>query len=339
MLKIAAIMCLYNESEIILDCVENLKIEAIDCFVLDDNSTDNTRELIASRLDKEVSGIVRINNGKHRDYSQSRNMRAVEKLSKLLEYDWYIYLDADEIRLGPHHAKSLRESIQMVNDQGYSLINFKVYNFRPTIDDIANENDYRLFTHYEEAGDFDSRQIKAWKSNESVDLHTYAGHLPVFSSPQRLFPTRFILKHYPIRSPHHFTRKILNERKNRFSIEERSRGWHVQYDTMANECPVWHRENLIEFDLNAERLKLQCESDHCLKLTYHTHTGYMSSELVLNDSTINIFRQFGSHFGLTNQVLTSHLNQALALRRQILGLARTNLNPVQPSTELERATL
>jgi hypothetical protein len=48
-----------------------------------------------------------------------------------------------------------------------------------------------------------------------------------------VFPLRFILRHYPVRSQAHGTRKVFEERKPRFLDEERHRGWHVQYDALG----------------------------------------------------------------------------------------------------------
>ena len=41
------------------------------------------------------------------------------------------------------------------------------------------------------------------------------------------------LKHYPIRSQRRGERKVLHERKTRFNPEERSFGWHAQYDELG----------------------------------------------------------------------------------------------------------
>jgi len=47
---------------------------------------------------------------------------------------------------------------------------------------------------------------------------------------RQVYPIRFLLKHYPIRSQAHGQHKVLTERKGRFDPEERARGWHVHYD-------------------------------------------------------------------------------------------------------------
>ena len=67
---------------------------------------------------------------------------------------------------------------------------------------------------------------------ESLDLSSTGGHEAQFPM-RRVFPVRFILRHYPVRSQAHGLRKVFEERKPRFSEGERRRGWHVQYDAIG----------------------------------------------------------------------------------------------------------
>jgi DNA repair exonuclease SbcCD ATPase subunit len=46
-----------------------------------------------------------------------------------------------------------------------------------------------------------------------------------------VFPLRFLLRHYPIRSQAHGERKVFRERKTRFAAE-RAQQWHIQYDRL-----------------------------------------------------------------------------------------------------------
>ena len=75
-------------------------------------------------------------------------------------------------------------------------------------------------------------QRRAWKNlGQRVALARTAGH-DVFFDGRLVYPFRFLLKHYPIRSQAHGERKILRERRSRFNAEERSFGWHAQYDVL-----------------------------------------------------------------------------------------------------------
>ena len=77
---------------------------------------------------------------------------------------------------------------------------------------------------------FNSLQIKAWKNTgRPVDLVTHGGHSVLFKG-RKIFPFKFVLRHYPIRSQTHGEEKVLRNRKGRFQEEERTKGWHLQYD-------------------------------------------------------------------------------------------------------------
>jgi hypothetical protein len=81
-----------------------------------------------------------------------------------------------------------------------------------------------------------------------VRLVESAGHEAGFAG-RRIFPYKFVLKHYPLRGPAHARRKIFVDRRPRYSPEERAEGWHVHYDHWtAEDRFVWDRRDLIEFD-------------------------------------------------------------------------------------------
>jgi hypothetical protein len=74
--------------------------------------------------------------------------------------------------------------------------------------------------------------VKAWKNRAPVDLAGRAGHEARFPG-RRVFPYKFELKHYPIRSQAHGERKIFRDRVPRWDPRERRLAWHVQYDDVA----------------------------------------------------------------------------------------------------------
>ena len=65
----------------------------------------------------------------------------------------------------------------------------------------------------------------------------------------RVFPYKFLLRHYPIRSQAHGERKILHERRQRWDPAERARGWHVQYDHYGDAPSfLWKSDVLLPWD-------------------------------------------------------------------------------------------
>jgi len=108
-----------------------------------------------------------------------------------------------------------------------------VLNFPPTHGHFRRGDDPRAsFLHYEGGGLFDKLQVRCWKrTGASVDLVSSGGHEARFEG-RRIFPLRFLLRHYPVRSQAHGERKVFHERRPRFAPAERERGWHVQYDAI-----------------------------------------------------------------------------------------------------------
>src|SRR5262249_35286669 len=105
--------------------------------------------------------------------------------------------------------------------------------FWPIHDRLRPGDDVReAFPFYERGQAWDRVQIRCWKKLEvPADLASSGGHEARFPD-RNVFPIRFILRHYPIRSQAHGMRKVFLQRRPRFLSSERERGWHVQYDAL-----------------------------------------------------------------------------------------------------------
>src|SRR5581483_4877139 len=68
--------------------------------------------------------------------------------------------------------------------------------------------------------------------------------------PQRqIFPYKFLLKHYPLRSPDQARRKIFAERLPRYHPRAKVIGWHIQYDHWKPDDEfLWQRSSLLRFE-------------------------------------------------------------------------------------------
>ena len=119
----------------------------------------------------------------------------------------------------------------MADEVGCNAIDFDLYNFQPDHDGFISGTDVRTsFGFYEPPAPADRLQIRCWrKGDHPVDLASSGGHEARFDG-RRVFPIRFVLRHYPIRGQVHGVRKVISERRARFNLRERERGWHVQYD-------------------------------------------------------------------------------------------------------------
>lgn len=271
-MKVCAIVSCYNESDILGETISSLIKEGVDVYVLDNNSTDSCLEIAESYLNKGVIGFEKISfseNGRE-VYNWAGILTRKELLAKSLGYDWYIHADADEVRVSPWENLTLSEAIARVDQEGFNLINFKLFNFRLFDDALTHELVSHRLTKYSDAEGYNQMQIKAWKAHSEVDLVSHGGHKAMIQNP-KVYPMRFILKHYPIRSLEQGVRKINNERKSRFSIDDRKKNWHIQYDhysvspeSLKSEL-LWPEKELKCFILKEEQLVIKKEMMFSLK--------------------------------------------------------------------------
>jgi glycosyltransferase involved in cell wall biosynthesis len=264
---VVAIIAAYNEADIIDEVVGALLDDGIRIYFIDNASEDDTRTRVEAYRDRGVIGIERFDTGGA--FAWEALLRRKEALGRELHADWFIHHDADEFRESPWAGVGLREAIRRVDAQGFNAIDFEVLNFRPTTHDRSPRFGIReALRYYEPPEAFDRQQIKCWKRTAAqVDLAGSGGHEAVFHG-RRVFPIRFLLRHYPIRGQAHGERKVVTERRKRFVPEELDRGWHVQYDAIEPETQfVRDPAGLTLYDPDAVRLRLLVENRRVDELT------------------------------------------------------------------------
>lgn len=266
-----AIMAVYTEADVVREAVEKMIAQGVDVFLVDNASTDGTAERVAELVGGGLAGIEQarfFENGREvSDWTALLKMK--EQLSRRLGYDWYLHIDADQIRYAPWPRVSLREGLDRVDAAGCNLVNFKLFNFRLTAGIVLDGDFVRSMPLYSGTERFNQRQVKAWRAHPEVDIASLGGH-HIRVPGARVFPTRFIHKHYPVRSLEHGRRKILAERKARFSTAEPQRGWHVQYDHLQDIDPkdvYWDEAQLTAFDFARESHALFVDSAAVLSET------------------------------------------------------------------------
>lgn len=259
-MKICAFMSVYNEEDIIEETISKLIENGIEVFILDNGCTDNTISKIQKYVGKGIVDIyhyITLEDGK-KVFKLYDILNEFEKISKILPHDWFMISDADEIKYSPWHDSTLNDGIARVDNMGFNLIQFKLFDFRPTEPNI-NHDEFEKNMPYYSMPEFSSIiQMKCWKRSEYIDLKTYGGHIISVPNP-RLFPVKFINKHYPIRSSEHGVQKLLRDRLDRYSPIELKQGWHTHYSNIDPTKPDtinWKIENLFNFDLNLERYKI-----------------------------------------------------------------------------------
>jgi hypothetical protein len=231
--RVVALMTAYNEEDIICASLRHLFAQGVEVYLLDNWSSDATFDLAGQFLGRGLIGMERFPaGGASRVYEWRGLLRRVEELSQTIEADWFIHHDADELRESPWPGVSLRDGLYRVERDGFNCIDHTVLNFRPVDDGFAAGSDVESYFNYFEFGQSqpDYIQIKAWKNaGRSVSLAPSGGHEVQFDG-RRVYPYKFLLKHYSVRSQRHGERKVLYERKPRWDAGEKSMGWHHHYD-------------------------------------------------------------------------------------------------------------
>jgi hypothetical protein len=140
---------------------------------------------------------------------------------------------ADEILSSPWPGLSYRDALYLVDRSGFNCVDHTIVEFYPVDNGFRAAMDHEAYFR-----NFDFKRLshhwqrKAWK-NCGVPASSIktAGHDVSFEG-RRIYPFKFLLKHYSFRSQAHGEKKVFRERKPRWKPTERARGWHIHYDSI-----------------------------------------------------------------------------------------------------------
>lgn len=243
--SVAAIIHTFNEADVLPEVVGHLHHQGVEVHIFDNWSADGTFEL-AQALG--CASVERFLEAPTQQYPWRAQLEHSARYASTLKTNWIIHHDADEIRLSPWPGVSLPQAIAHVDQCGYNALDFTVLDFRFLESRPDPAPPYQInmpfFEFSRRPGAFS--QVKAWKNTgKPVDLASSGGHEVIFEG-RKIFPLKFLNKHYPLRGRAHGTRKVFNERLPRFSGEETQQGWHSQYDGFAQATSVdgWPRHHL-----------------------------------------------------------------------------------------------
>jgi hypothetical protein len=219
-MRVVALLATYNEERFAGACIEHLGRNGIETYLIDNESTDATVE-IAERLD--LAGLETA--PRHGLYAWRPLLERKEALAETLDADWFIHLDADEIRLPPRSSITLAEAISEIDALGYNAVNFQEFTFVPTVE--APDHDHPRFQetmrHYYPFRRAFPDQLNAWKrQDERVCLATSGGHRIDFPG-LRMYPNPFPMRHYLYLSVDHAVEKSVERAYDSTEIEI---GWH-----------------------------------------------------------------------------------------------------------------
>lgn len=234
---VVALLATYNEERFIKGCLDHLIGEGISVYLIDNESTDRTVEIAQGYLGKGLVGLESL----PRDgvYRWGEILRRKEELADSLDGDWFVHLDADEIRLAPRSGITLADAFAEVEGQGYNAVTFQEFTFIPTEEEPDHDHEdfaqtMRWYYPYKTGM---PHGLKAWKRpttppkrwfpdprrrSNRAELAWSGGHRIRFRG-MRIYDQSFPMRHYLFLSIPHAIEKYV---ERRFDEQELRSGWH-----------------------------------------------------------------------------------------------------------------
>ena len=258
---VLAIVTTYNEGDIIGGLLTRLRSQGIRVHVIDNWSSDESYEVVSEFIPQGGVTLERFPaEGSSEFFDWERILQRVEVVAHNSGADWVIHHDADEIRESPWPDVDLPTAMWIVDQWGYNCIDHTVVDFRPVDESWQQGGDLIIAFPWFEFGNHGAHftQLRAWKPEPApAALAPSGGHEATFDG-RRVFPYKFINRHYSIRSQAHGERKVLRERHGRWSPTERERGWHTHYDHFdTGSSFIWDAADLLRWEEVDHRFLLQ----------------------------------------------------------------------------------
>ena len=224
MLRTVAIMAVRNERPYLRNCLGHLIDNGIDFYIVDNESTDATLDLLREpHIAEHLVGYERFPFEGAFDWEGL--LRAREQAARKVEADWVVFVSADEIMHSYRAGESLAAAIARVDAEGDDVIDFNEYVFLPVDTDyVVDCSGWQPLRHYYFFEPKSPRLMRARKQSLEVSHVAKGGHVLV-GGPFKLSAESFALRHYIVRSQAHASRKY-TERV--FRREEIARGWHAE---------------------------------------------------------------------------------------------------------------
>ena len=126
--KVAILMCTYNGEKYIKEQIGSILNQTYQNFVLfirDDNSTDNTKEIISYYTQKYKDKVIEVVDDKTAKSASKNFMLLLESVYKLDKFDIFIFSDQDDywekdkIKIGKSFLDCLTNIFKNANIQIY----------------------------------------------------------------------------------------------------------------------------------------------------------------------------------------------------------------------------
>jgi glycosyltransferase involved in cell wall biosynthesis len=251
--RVVALLAAHDEERFVGGCIEHLAGQGIETYVIDNGSTDRTAELATRFAGRGLAGIESFPRDGH--YAWLGLLARKAELAARLDADWFVHVDADEIRLPPRSGVTLKEALADVDRQGFNAVNFLELTFVPTRE--QPDHDHPRYTetmrwYYPFLPSFPNR-LNAWKKQEHpVDLVSSGGHVVAFPE-LRMYPESFPMRHYLFLSVEHAIRKYA---ERVYAPAELEAGLHRRRAALRREDIALLSERQLRTYVSDDRLDL-----------------------------------------------------------------------------------
>ncbi len=208
-MRVVALIQTYNERRFVARCIEHLREQGVDVYVIDNDSTDGTVEIVERYVGNGVIGLESMPRAGCFDLRRQLERKA--ELAGSLDADWFIHLDPDEFRFSADPHQSLAEALRVADESGFNAANFLEFTFVPTIEHPDHDHlefERTMRWYYPFVPEYPHR-LTAWKRQDGpVDLTATGGHRVAFPG-LRMAPRNLYLRHYLFLSRAHLREKYL----------------------------------------------------------------------------------------------------------------------------------
>lgn len=232
-MRVVGMLAVFNEADIIGQVIEHLISQGIELVILDNASSDGSYEISSGYLKK---GLLTIEREATATYQWANMLQRLYSMALEQNPKWVLFSGADEFLESPYAELDLKNAIEREASKGYNLIQFNNFEFWPTEKDCENlDIDVRRRIKYYTYND--NFQFRCWQVLPGIRVANGGSHYPSFPRGKsvRISPTKFVMRHYKIRSYQQGIQKVFRDRLPRFDLEEKRKGWGVHYDCFKAE--------------------------------------------------------------------------------------------------------
>ncbi len=236
-MRVIALLAAYNEQRFIAGCIESLSSQGVESYLIDNCSTDRTVSIAEQYLNKGLVGIETFPRSGIRSWRPLLERK--EYLASVLDADWFMHSDPDEVRLSHRSDLTLAKAFAKADAAGYNAVNFQEFTFIPTREAPYHDHpDYeKTMRHYYAFSPQFPHRLNAWKRQpKRVELAWSGGHLVRFPG-LRMYPETFVMRHYLLLSQRHAVEKWVEQRFDPAALKEGWHGWRAHIQTERIKFP------------------------------------------------------------------------------------------------------